>query len=168
MFKILVPVNGSDCALKAVDEAIRAAQEANDARLYLVNVQPLFNRHIARFFSRAQLEGMREHCAQQALSVARQRVEQAGLRCSSHMLRGAIVPSLTTFATQQRIDEIVVGTSAVRGIGLWLKRPIADQLIRASAVPVDVVSAGPVSPLERYGLPAGLGLGATMVWLASE
>ena len=168
MLKILVPVNGSDCSLKAVDEAIRAAQESRDAVIQLVNVQPLFPRYVSRFLSRGQTEAMRQDRAGRAFDAAQRRVENAGVRCTTHMLRGRIVESVVGFAARQGIDEIVVGTSPIRGMARLLKQPIADRLIKTSNVPVDVVSAGEVSVLERYGLPAGLGIGLSMMWFANE
>ena len=168
MLKILVPVNGSDCSLKAVDEAIRAAQDIRDATIQLVNVQPLFPRYVSRFVSREQLEGLRRERAGRAFDVAQHRANAAGVRCTTHMLRGDIVGSITGFAARQGVDEIVVGTSPVRGITRLLRQPIADSLIKNSNIPVDVVSTGKAGVMERYGLPAGLGIGLSMVWFASE
>jgi Universal stress protein UspA and related nucleotide-binding proteins len=168
MFKILVPVNGSDCSLKAVDEAIRAAQESRDAVIQLVNVQPLFPRYVSRFLSRGETEAMRQDRARQAFEPAQRRVETAGVCCTVHMLRGRIVESVAGFAARQGVDEIVVGTSPVHGFARLLRQPIADRLIKASDIPVDVVTAGEVSMLERYGLPAGLGIGLSMMWFANE
>ncbi len=168
MLKILVPVNGSDCSLKAVDEAIRAAQDTRDATIQLVNVQPLFPRYVSRFVSRGQLEGLRRERAGRAFEVAQRRADAAGVRCTTHMLRGDIVESITGFAARQGVDEIVVGTSPIGGIARLLRQPIADRVIKASNIPVDVVSVGETSVFERYGLPAGLGIGLSMMWFANE
>lgn len=168
MFKILVPVNGSKCSLKAVDEAIGAAKERHDVVIQLINVQPMLNRHIARFTSGAQREIIRNERARQALGTALQRVRRAGVRCTAHMLRGRIVHSIVTYADRESVDQIVVGTSPARGLGRFLRAPIADGLIKASAIPVNVVRGGGAGMLERYGVPAGVGLGLTMMWLASE
>lgn len=168
MLKILVPVNGSACSLKAVDEAIRTARASGDAIVQLVNVQPLFPRHVSRFLSGGATEGIRVERAKLALEAAQRRVEEAGLHCSVHMLRGRIVPSVTAYAAEAGVDQIVVGTSPVRSAVRLFRESIADGLIEKSAVPVDVVRGGEVGLFERFGLQAGLGLGLTIFWLANE
>ncbi len=168
MLKILVPVNGSACSLKAVDEAIRTARANGDAIVQLVNVQPLLPVHVSRFLSHGQTEKMRVERAKFALGEAQRRVEAAGLRCSVHMLRGRIVPSVTAYATEAGVDQIVIGTSPVRSAVRLFRESIADGLIEKSTVPVDVVRGGEVGLFERFGLQAGLGLGLTIFWLANE
>lgn len=167
MLKVLVPVNGSECSLRAVDEAIRTAKASGDAFVQLVNVQPLFPRHISRFLSRGQTEDFRVEHAKRAFEVAQRRVEAAGLRCSTHMLRGRIVPSIATYATEAGADQIVVGTPPVRGVSRLFRESIADGLIEKSSVPVDVVHGGEAGIFKRFGLPA-MGVGLALFWLASE
>lgn len=168
MLKILVPVNGSECSLKAVDEAIRTARANGNAIIQLVNVQPLFPLHVSRFLSSGATEDIRVERAKLALAAAQQRVEAAGLRYSVHMLRGRIVPSVTAYAVEAGADQIVVGTSPVRSAVRLLRESIADGLIEKSTVPVDVVRGGEIGMFERFGLPAGLGLGLTIFWLTNE
>lgn len=166
MLKVLVPVNGSKCSLKAVDEAIRIARANDNAMIQLVNVQPLIPRHIARFLSTKQTEALRADRGKQALQAAQRRVETAGVRCSSHVLRGRIVPSVAAYAAESGTNQIVVGTSPV-GSRL-LRDSISNGLIERSPVPVDVVRGGEVGILERFGLPAGLGLGLAVFWFTNQ
>ena len=144
MLKILVPVNGSECSLRAVDEAIRTARANGDAIIQLLNVQPLFHRHVARFLSNAQTESIRVTRARRALEVAQQRVEAAGLRCSIHMLRGQIVPSITTYATEAGVHQIVVGTSPVSIMRLKLRR--SSRTCRSGAWPRSLAAQRPTAP----------------------
>ncbi|HKY02101.1 MAG TPA: universal stress protein, partial [Burkholderiales bacterium] len=146
----------------------RTARSLGDATIQLVNVQPLLSRHIARFVRRAQTDRLRAERAREALEVAERKVKAAGIPYSAQWLRGPIVRSVADYASRQTVDQIVIATSPARGLARWFEQPIADQLLKTSAVPVDVVSVGPESMLERFGVPAGLGLGLTMVWLASE
>jgi nucleotide-binding universal stress UspA family protein len=167
MYKIMVPVNGSDHSLKAVDEAIRTATQYHDAVVHIVNVQPLFPRHVSRFLSRGQTEGLRVVRAKQAIEEATAKARAAGLRWSAHMLRGSIAPSLAAYAAETKIDQIVVSTPRLSGLQRLFKHSIADRLIEQCSVPVDVVSSGKASAFDRFGLP-GLGLGIAAAWWASE
>lgn len=168
MFKILVPVNVSEASSCAVDDAIRAAASYRDATILLVNVQPQFNRHIARFLTRAQMDQARRERAAAALVPAQRKLEAAGLHATAHILRGSVLPALARFAADRQVDQIVVGTVPLSGMARWFKRPLADRLIRATDIPVEVVSTGHAGAFERYGVPAGVGLGLTMAWLAAE
>lgn len=164
MLKILVPVNGSKCSLKAVDEAIRVARAHANATIQLVNVQPPFPRHIARFLSGTETETFRAARGAQALEGARHRVAAAGVRCTAKVLRGRIVPTVAAYAAETGTAQIVVGTSPARGL---LRESIADGLIAESPVPVDVVRGGTAGMFERYGLSAGLGLGLAVYWFTN-
>src|SRR5690606_3294131 len=144
-----------ECSLKAVDEAIRITRANDNAMIQLVNVQPLIPRHIARFLSGKQTEALRIERGTQALQAARRRVETAGVRCSSHVLRGRIVASVTAYAAESGTNQIVVGTSPAGN--RLLRGSISNGLIEHSPVPVDVVRGGQIGLFERFGLPAGLG-----------
>lgn len=163
--KILVPVSGSATSLKAVEEAIKIAKDHGDALIQLVNVQPVFHRHIARRVKSGDLEGMRTDRAQRALNAALRKVHAAGVPSESYMLRGRLCNAIAAFATSQRVSRIVMTTPEASG---WFQRPLAERVIAAVDMPVEVVNTGPVSMLERFGLPAGLGIGLTMAWLAAE
>ncbi len=163
--KIMVPVSGSAASLKGVDEAIKVAQDYSDALIQLVNVQPVFHRHIARRVKPGDLEGMRTDRARRALDTALRKVRAAGVPSESYMLRGRRCHAITAFATSERVSRIVMTTPEASN---WLQKPLAERIIAAVDVPVEVVNTGPAGPLERFGLPAGLGIGLTMAWLAVE
>ncbi|HLU77601.1 MAG TPA: universal stress protein [Burkholderiales bacterium] len=166
MLKVLVPVNGSECSRAAVDEALRIARANGDAMIQLVNVQPRMPYHVSRFLSGGEISALRAERGARALEGARQRVEAAGVRCAAHVLRGHIVQRISTFAAETGTDQIVIGTSPARG--RLFRESIADRLIEESPVPVDVVRGGPIGMFERFGLPAGLGLGLAMFWYSNQ
>lgn len=163
--KIMVPVSGSAASLKAVEEAIKAARGCNDALIQLVNVQPVFHRHIARHAKPGDLYRMRTDRARRALEAALWKVRAAGVPSESHMLQGPLCEAIAAFASSQRVSSIVMTTPETSG---GFRKPLAARVIAAVDVPVEVVNTGPASPLERFGLPAGLGIGLTMAWLAAE
>ena len=166
MLKILVPVNGSECALKAVDAAIRDALEHGHASIQLLNVQPFMTRHVSRFVGAGACEAMRLDRARAAMAVAARRVRSAGIPCSTHMARGHIAAAIAGFARRESPDRIVIGAQPAAGLG-WRGR-LVDQLIKLTPVPVQSVSGGRRGWAERVGLPAGLAGGLAVVWLASE
>src|SRR5690606_34760536 len=164
--KIMVPVSGASASLKAVDEAIRIAKEYGDGIVQLVNVQPRFHRHISRFVAPSDINRLREARAQAALDGAYRRVQMAGVPCEAYMVMGRHIAALKAFAESHRVAQIVMTTP--KGSRFGVRPRLADALIPAVSVPVEVVNTGPVGMFERLGVPAGLGLGLTVAWLAAE
>ena len=58
MLKVLVPVDGSPNALRAVRHAIDEYRRHHELELHLLNVQPRFSRHISRFVGRQDLRSV--------------------------------------------------------------------------------------------------------------
>ena len=56
MLKVLVPVDGSPNALRAVRHAMSAYRRDHALELHLLNVQPRLSRHVARFVARGDRE----------------------------------------------------------------------------------------------------------------
>ena len=94
VLNILVPVDGSPNALRAVRHAIAEYRRHHELRLHLLNVQPRLSRHAARFVSRADREGWLHDRAEAAMSAAVALLTDAG------------VPHQTHWATGERADQI--------------------------------------------------------------
>ena len=71
MLKVLVPVDGSPNALRAVRHAIDEYRRHHELELHLLNVQPRFSRHISRFVGRQDLQAWHRERADAALAPAR-------------------------------------------------------------------------------------------------
>ena len=64
--------------------------------------------------------------------------------------------------------DIVVGAAAKGPLLRFLTGSVTSSILASAPVPVAVVAAPPLSPLQRYGIPAGVGLGLVALILASE
>jgi nucleotide-binding universal stress UspA family protein len=168
MFRILVPVNGSPDSTKAVERAIRLCALRSDAQLHLVNVQPLFSRHIARFLARATLEEERRRRAAKALAAARSLAEQAGVAFACRMVAGPAAGALAAYVRDFGIDQIVIGTARKPPLLRLLTGSLTTRLIELAPVPVEVIAGSRPGTLARWGLPAGIGLGVAIALLAAE
>ena len=169
MTKILVPVDGSASALAGVRHAIRLAGERAGASILLVNVQPVFHRHIAQFASRRALDGLREERGHEALDEARRLVRAAGIPSRALVLGGEAAAEIAGIAGRERVDQIVLGA---RRRPAWLRAlagSVADRIVERAQVPVALVPGLPAGRLERWGVPAaGAGLAAALFAAAIE
>ena len=168
MFKILVPVNGSADSTNALEHAIRLCAQRADAQLHLVNVQPRFHRHIARFLPRQTLD---EECRRQGeavLAPARALAEQAGVSSVCKVTVGRTAPALAAYARELAIDQIVIGTARKSPLLRLLTGSVTNRLIEVTNVPVEVIAGSRPGLLARWGLPAGIGLGVVLALIAAE
>ncbi len=118
--KIVVPVDGSEHALKAVDTAVGLASKY-DAELYLVNVsrRAKYTGDIDRFaqneYRQAGSSFVSDELAKNILENARTRARQAGKTDTKMELReGNVARSIVAFAKEVQADSIVMGS---RGLG---------------------------------------------------
>jgi nucleotide-binding universal stress UspA family protein len=164
--KLLVPVSGSNSSLAAVRHAA-AALAGRSGEVVLVNVQPLIPAYAARFSSRASRDALRSDRSNAAFARAGAILEAAGVRFQKVATTGHIPEAVAEVARRVGADEIVLGTTRQPGWWQALFSPVPDILDQAD-IPVAVVGAGRAGRLERYGIPACIGLGFTALMMATE
>ena len=168
MHKIIVPVDGSANALLGTRHALGLAAAHPGATLYLVNVQPMLNRHIAQFASRRDIDAARTARGRQALEPARRLVEAAGVPCRPVVLRGEPARAIARFAADERADQIILGTSPKNALVRLLTGSISSRLLEQAQIPVAVVNGPSPGALQRYGIPATVGAGLAALLMAVE
>ncbi|WP_134703596.1 universal stress protein [Ammoniphilus sp. YIM 78166] len=120
---ILVPVDGSNHALKALEYAISMARVFQD-EIILLNVQPTFETmNTRRFFSKEEIASYRNEIAEEAMEEAVGVVEESGINYIKTIRAG--VPKL------EICNEVKERTGMVRAIvmGSRGKGPIVGTVI---------------------------------------
>lgn len=165
MYKVLVPVDGSMNALAGVRHALGLGAARSDAEILLVNVQPALHRYITRFVSRRAAWDARLERARGALEEARRLVDAAGLQSRSIVLRGDAAGSIARLAAEEKVDQIVLGTSRATPLHRLFTNSVSARLVELAGVPVAVIAGSRPGALARYGIPAGLGFGLAALLL---
>jgi YjbE family integral membrane protein len=164
MLKVLIPVDGSDNALRAVRHAIAEYRRHHELELHLLNVQPRLSRDISRFVSRDDREGWQHDRADAAAASARALLVEAGLPHQVHWAAGDRATEICRTAKRLGAHHIVMGTARKSSITRMLEDSVTNRVLEATTVPVEVVAGDAVSKWERWGLPAGvLGLGGLLL-----
>jgi nucleotide-binding universal stress UspA family protein len=141
--KILVPVDGSDTALKGLNEAIKIAK-ALGSRICLVHIVNEFifdYSYSPGAYAAGLIGGLRER-GQAIISDAAALVRAHGLEPSSVLLEsigGPAADLIVAQATEGRADLIVMGTHGRRGLRRVALGSDAEQVIRMATVPVLLV-----------------------------
>jgi nucleotide-binding universal stress UspA family protein len=161
---ILVPVDASANALRAVRHVIAEYRRHHELRVHLLNVQPRLSRHAARFVSRADRQGWLHDRAETAMAAAVALLTDAGVPHEKHWATGERAEQICAAARRLDVHHIVMGTARKNSITRMLEDSMTHRLLETTPVPVEVIAGDAVSKWERWGLPAGVvGLGGLLV-----
>jgi nucleotide-binding universal stress UspA family protein len=138
--RILIAVDGSANAERAVDHTIAMARAAPPLELHLLNVQvPVASGHAKMFLSEEQLNAYYRDEGLAALRGARQKLDAAQVSYRHHIGVGHVAQTIAEYAKRNQCDQIVMGTRGMGAIGNLVLGSIANQVIHLTNVPVTLV-----------------------------
>jgi nucleotide-binding universal stress UspA family protein len=142
--RILVAVDGSDAAARGLREAIRLAK-AEKAQLRIVHVVNEFYAFASPDASvPTDIVPMLREGGRRILAKAQAQAEKHGVKAKSVMretVGGLAADAIVAEAKKQRADLIVLGTHGRRGVRRLVLGSDAEQVVRASSLPVLLVRA---------------------------
>ena len=139
--KILIPVDGSANADRAVDYVISYADQLkNRPEVFLLNVQlKLTQGNVKLFIDQDTVnEHYREQGAQ-ALSQARLKLDSVKFAYSYHVSIGAPAEAVVRYAKEQQIDLIVMSSHGQETLVNFLLGTVAGKVVQLSQIPVLLV-----------------------------
>jgi len=157
MLKILVPIDGSRNSHFVVPHVIREFQKNKALEIHLLNVQPPFSWHIARFVGKKSRDEFHRDQAEKELRKVRWALDGFGVPYSLHVEVGNKAKLITETARTLRCDHIVMSTARKNSLTRMLEDSTTNNVLEQTSVPVELISGDAVSRLERYGIPAGIG-----------
>jgi len=128
--KVLVPVDGLEASLRAVDYAIKMA----DSSLVLLNVQDL---GVANEF--VDCKEIAEQAAAKALKDATDKAEAAGADFKSVARTGPVAERIAQVARDEDVQHIVMGTRGLGSIQGLLMGSVAMKVIHLAEVPITLI-----------------------------
>lgn len=134
---ILVPIDGSQNALRALKHAAERIRNSAHSHLLLLNVQPAMPS--SRLVSRAMINEHHARMAEEALAPARKLVERLGVTYDCYSKVGDPAAEISTFAEKTRSVEIVMGTRGLGRVRGLLLGSVATKVISLAKVPVTLV-----------------------------
>ena len=140
MYSVLLPVDGSDHSLRAVDTVLRLRAAGLVADLHLLNVQmPVDSGHARMFLGQQAIDEYHREEGRAALRSARDKLEAAGAPYTPHIAVGHVADTIARYATQHQVDQIVMGSHGRGALTHLLLGSVASDVIRQVAMPVTVV-----------------------------
>lgn len=137
--RILVPVDGSAGALRALKHAAALAAEATV--LQLVNVQPPMPLYgvVRAYLDETRYRKACEELARKALGPAERVARRARAAHRSHVLLGDPGEALAAAARRLKCAGIVMGTRGLGSVGNLLLGSVATRVVHLARVPVTLV-----------------------------
>jgi nucleotide-binding universal stress UspA family protein len=141
MKKILVPVDGSGAALRALDQAIALARLDPACSIHIVHAheEPLIYGEIAVYVPRSKMEELQRTHSEDILVAAEAKLKDAGVRYTRDVLMGPIAQTIAAHAEHLGCDAIVMGRHGRSALGNIVVGSVAMKVLHATKLPVLLV-----------------------------
>jgi len=144
--RMLVAIDGSDTATRALDYALALAKKC-DAEVQIVSVVPPVESLMPRFSLTAppihyslfidEVEKRLQTVLSEALQAAKQ--QQPTLRLSTRLLKGRPADTIVQTAQKEGFDLIVVGSRGLSGLDELVLGSVSDRVADLATCPVLIV-----------------------------
>lgn len=149
---LLVAIDGSSAANRAVQYAARQAAANPAMRVLLLNVQPrIISGNVRRFASRLQIEAYAQEEAAAAMRQAERIMDRAGLSYGRRVAQGDAVETILDMAAESNCGRIVLGTRGRGAAKSLLLGSVAYGVVHHADVPVTVVKQALPAPVLLPG-----------------
>lgn len=167
MLNVLIPVDGSRNALRAVEHVIQyRALHDELINVNLTNVQPRLSKYLTRFVPLQNVRLFQQERAEKALEGAIELLSRAGVQHSVHINRGDAAEAIVACAQKTNSQKIMMGTTRKNALARFFQGSVVNKVMSLTDLPVEVIAKDNATRLERFGIPIGVGL--TFLWLAVE
>lgn len=138
--QILIATDGSETANEAADFGIEmlGCSGAKVYALYVIDTTPYRSVPLDKIWSKETLDEF-EKAGYEATSYVEKIGKAAGMEVESRVLRGHPAEKIVTFAEDNNIDMIIVGSLGKGGYERVLLGSVSEKVVRHAKIPVMVV-----------------------------
>ena len=140
--KLLVPVDGSECAQRAVAYAINRVRQSaapDQCELHVLNVQLPVTGRAASFVNAQDLKEYHREEGTKAIAPARDLLAAASIDARVHIDVGTPADVISRYAQDLQADEIVMGTRGHGNITDMILGSTSEEVLSATSLPVVLV-----------------------------
>jgi nucleotide-binding universal stress UspA family protein len=140
--RILVPVDGSAPANRAVAYAAALAHDKPDALLILVNVQSSETLDVSDFTAVISSQADKKTAAARSRKALRKAIaicRRAPIAFETYAALGPVAETVDRLARQLGADQIVIGTRGMGGLRRLFVGSVATKVVQLARVPVTLI-----------------------------
>jgi len=137
--RVLVAVDGSACAARAVAQALalrKALGKPSTMHVHLVNVQRAVSANVVSFVGTETVEEFHQENSEDALAPARAQFRAADCPCTEHRRVGSPGPLIAEVAQAEGCDLIVMGTRGLGTASAALLGSVTQAVLEHTGLPV--------------------------------
>jgi nucleotide-binding universal stress UspA family protein len=141
MRRILVAIDGSDGALRALEFAAQQAGYAPAAELHVLTIQPAAAANTAWeiYVSAERLQQIAAERSKEILDSAASRLASAGFPVRFERLGGEPAETIASRAAELGCESIIMGTHGLGKLGVLIMGSVAQRVLHHATVPVTLV-----------------------------
>ena len=140
MHSILIPVDGSISARRALKYVISSIKEGLQAEIHLINVQPdVFPMGDLPLMDIDLIERSQHEQAKKAIRSAGRILKNAGISCTKSISTGPIANKIISYAKDHGCDSIVMGSRGMGIIANVILGSTSSNVVRLAKIPVTLV-----------------------------
>lgn len=139
--KVLIPIDGSDNANRALDYVIENMAWLKEVpQVFLLNVQwKLASGNVKRFINQETINDYYREQGMEALAPARKKLDAAGLVYTYHISVGTPAEAIVQYAKEQHIDQIVMSAHGQTTLSDLLLGSVVSKVLQLATMPVLLV-----------------------------
>lgn len=135
--RLLVPIDGSDHALRALAHVIKRVASHRQLQIYVLNVQLPLPRSL--FVSRSMIADYHKAKSNEDLARALRMLQRNALKAQIMVRVGEPGETIAKMARQKHCGEIVLGSRGLGNLKSLILGSVSTKVIHAARVPVTVV-----------------------------
>jgi nucleotide-binding universal stress UspA family protein len=141
MLRALVPVDGSDNCLAAIEHVVKLVQDREPLEIHLLNVQPPLHGDVTAFVSASAVKAYHHDETAKALAPACALLDAAAVPYQKHMVVGHAARVIAETAKKLGCDKVIMGTRGLGTMSQLLLGSVTHEAIHLMdpAIPVTLV-----------------------------
>jgi nucleotide-binding universal stress UspA family protein len=140
MHRVLIPVDGSDSALRAAAHLVGLVYHRAPPEVHVLNVQPpIMSGDVGPTVTAEMVTRTRLAAGEEVLRRARGLLDRTGVPYVASVLLGAPAETIVGYAENRGIDGIVMGTRGMSALKNFLLGSVAAKVVGLAEVPVTLV-----------------------------
>jgi nucleotide-binding universal stress UspA family protein len=138
--RVLIPVDGSDSALRAATHLIGLVHHRAPPEIHVLNVQPpVMSGDVSPAVTSEMVKHTRLATGEEILRRARGLLDRAGVPYVASILFGVPAETIVRYVEDHDIDAIFMGTRGMSALKNFLLGSVATKVVGSAQVPVTLV-----------------------------